>query len=184
MHHTLCQEDAHVCAGQHVCDAWGYHQVLQHVGDPVTALREMRRVTKQGGIVAARDADFAAMTWYPEVGGMTDWLDLYFRVARSNGGEPSAGRRLHAWARQAGFDKPDVCAMASTWCYNTVQDREWWSGLWADRIVASSFAQLAVEGGHASRDELERLAKVWREWGAQEDGWFAVLHGEILCRVT
>ncbi len=80
------------------------HQVLQHVGDPVQALREMRRVTKPGGIVAVRDADYSAMTWYPEVEGMADWQQLYLRVARANGGEPDAGRRLHAWARQAGFD--------------------------------------------------------------------------------
>src|SRR5437868_10227667 len=33
------------------------HQVLQHVGDPVQALREMRRVTRPGGIVAVREGD-------------------------------------------------------------------------------------------------------------------------------
>ncbi len=26
------------------------------------------------------------------------------------------------------------------------------------------------------------MAAAWREWGTREDGWFAVLHGEILCR--
>ena len=35
------------------------HQVLQHVGDPVQALRELMRVVKSGGIVACRDADWS-----------------------------------------------------------------------------------------------------------------------------
>ncbi|GAB7029986.1 class I SAM-dependent methyltransferase [Streptomyces sp. NPDC021749] len=159
------------------------HQVLQHVGDPVQALREMRRVTRPGGIVAVRDADYSAMTWYPEVPGMTDWQQLYLRVARANGGEPDAGRRLHAWARQAGFAPEAVTATTGTWCFRTPEERSWWSGLWADRTVSSAYARNAVDGGHATEAELRRIAEAWRAWGAEEDGWFGILHGEILCRV-
>ncbi|MEU0287675.1 methyltransferase domain-containing protein [Streptomyces sp. NPDC006147] len=156
------------------------HQVLQHVGDPERALREMVRVTKPGGFIAVRDADYAAMTWYPASPGLDDWLDLYRRVARANGGEPDAGRRLKAWALAAGLT--DVSATSSTWTFSTPEERDWWSGLWADRTVASAYAGRAVDTGHATRGRLAQVAGAWREWGARDDGWFAVLHGEILCR--
>lgn len=156
------------------------HQVLQHVGDPVGALREMRRVCAPGGLVAARDADYGAMFWYPEVEGLLAWRGLYRRVARANGGEPDAGRMLHAWARAAGMR--EVAASSTAWCFATPQERAWWSESWADRTLASSFAESALDGGHATHEELRAAADAWKEWGAQEDGWFAVPHGEILCR--
>lgn len=147
----------------HTFDVVHAHQVLQHVADPVLALREMRRVCVPGGMVAARDADYAAMTWYPEVPELDEWQELYQRTARAGGGEPDAGRRLLAWAREAGFT--EITPSASSWCHATVAEREWWGGLWADRIVNSAFATQAVAHGFATPADLARIADGWREWG-------------------
>ena len=66
---------------------------------------------------------------------MDAWLPVYYEVARGNGGEPDAGRRLVSWARAAGFT--DVTATASAWCYATPEEREWWSESWGGRLVES-----------------------------------------------
>ncbi|WP_029290081.1 methyltransferase domain-containing protein [Cellulomonas sp. HZM] len=158
------------------------HQVLQHLTDPVAALHEMRRVTKPGGLVAVRDADYSGMTWFPSSPGLDEWSALYHEVTEANGAQADAGRRLLSWVREAGFDDAGIAPSAGVWCYSTPTDRAWWSGLWADRCVASDFAAQAIEHGLADEVGLELLADAWREWGTQEDGWFSVLHGEVLAR--
>jgi hypothetical protein len=65
----------------------------------------------RGGIVAARDGDYEAFIWYADDPRLDRWLELYRLAARANGGEPDAGRRLLAWAHEAGF--ADVTATAS-----------------------------------------------------------------------
>jgi SAM-dependent methyltransferase len=156
------------------------HQVLQHVGDPVAALREMRRVTRPGGLVAVRDSDYAAFTWFPELPELDEWLDLYERVARGNGGEPDAGRRLLSWAHAAGFT--DVTATSSTWCFANPEDRAWWGGMWAERVLKSDMARTALETDAATPEDLQRISDAWRTWAADPDGWISLLHAELICR--
>lgn len=156
------------------------HQLLQHLGRPVDALREFRRLAGPDGLVAARDVDYAGIIIHPHIPALDEWLDLLLRIGRNNGGEPAAGRRLKAWARQAGFT--DVTVSASTWLFETDEQRAWWGGSWADRALHSSYAEHAVEQGLAGRADLERISAGWREWAAAPDGWLLMPHGEILAR--
>jgi 2-polyprenyl-3-methyl-5-hydroxy-6-metoxy-1,4-benzoquinol methylase len=157
------------------------HQVLQHLTDPVAALQEMARVCRPGGVVAVRDVDYAAVTWFPADPRLDRWLALYSAVTRHNRAEPDAGRRLLAWAHAAGLR--DVTATASSWCYASPAERQWWGSSWAGRATASTFAEQAVGYGLATPAELDEIAAAWLAWAAADDGWLGMMHGELIIRV-
>jgi ubiquinone/menaquinone biosynthesis C-methylase UbiE len=156
------------------------HQVLQHLSDPTRALKEMRRVLRDGGWLAVRDGDYGEFTWSPPSDGLTRWMELYHQITRRNDAEADAGRYLAEWVESSGFDSLE--RSRSDWTYESVEEREWWADLWADRVLYSEFARQGLEYGLTTSDELSAISDAFRAWSDSDDGIFVVVHEEVLAR--
>jgi ubiquinone/menaquinone biosynthesis C-methylase UbiE len=100
------------------------HQVLIHIGTPWDALQEMLRVTKPGGVVAAREGDYETEIIWPESPELGKFHKLMVGHMSSGGGTPTAGRQLLSWAMKAGVKRSQVTPSYSTSSYTTLSGRK------------------------------------------------------------
>jgi hypothetical protein len=62
------------------------------------------------------------------------------------------------------------------------EDRAWWGGSWAERVLAPGYFDQALDAGAATEDELQAISAAWRRWAEDPDATFLVVHGELIAR--
>ena len=162
------------------------HQVLQHCGQPVNALRQMRAVAAPGGLVAVRTADMSAISTYPvDQRGLREWQRLWLAVGPAHGVEMCAGALQYAWAREAGFDVGgEKCVRTlGTQQWVTREQREEFAGNLAERILDDAWKNSIIDAGLAAEEELQEVSGSIREWGSEEDGLLGILNGEMVLQI-
>ncbi|MEM7192523.1 MAG: methyltransferase domain-containing protein [Pseudomonadota bacterium] len=80
---------------------------LMHMPEPVAALEKMSKWTKPGGVIAAQELDFGAMTVEPICPAMSEFFRLFEGVFRGHGRNLRAGRQLPAQFEAADIGPPD-----------------------------------------------------------------------------
>ncbi|GJE83959.1 UbiE family methyltransferase [Phanerochaete sordida] len=156
------------------------HQVLQSCRDPLQILRELRCVTKPGGFVAVRVWDSGSWIVHPPNDGVAAFRAMTGRVHAERGLGPYAGRNLHVWARQAGFDSSRVKITTSSWTFRTPGERAHIGGVMQAIGQESEFAQIALKKGYVTAEDPKKIRDGWQQWIDDEEGLSAVINFELL----
>lgn len=86
----------------------------------------MLRVTRPGGVVAAREADMATQCIWPEAPGLRRFHALSEGIFEVAGACWTGGRQLLSWALEAGARRDQITAGYGTWCFSAPEDKNVW----------------------------------------------------------
>jgi SAM-dependent methyltransferase len=136
--------------------------LLEHLSDPVRALKEMHRVLEPGGIIGVCSPDWGGFLLSPPSAGLARAIEAYTSLQARNGGDVHVGRKLGVHLAAAGFASVQMSAR-----YEGYPDREF--------IGEYLALQLEQQGDATS-------ARTLRDWSKVEGGMFAQAWVEAVAR--
>ena len=152
--------------------------LIEHLGDPVKALREMYRVLKADGIVGLRNSDFAGIIISPSNPLLDRAIDLYIKFRQYNGGEPYIGRRLRALLREAGFKNTKASVACDYW--GTTEDTTSIVEMLVVEFAGPKIREQSTQLGWADKSHFEKIVPALKKWSEHADSFFALTQPEAV----
>jgi SAM-dependent methyltransferase len=159
-------------------DAAFAHTTLQHLSDPVKALREIHRVLKPEGIIGVRDDDVSSSIFAPNNPLIEEGEKIFKKVWRHNGGDPLFGRLHRQSLREAGF--VNIESFATCLYCGTPEAIEEHSKFLIAMVSAPNFRNQAIAMNLCDQQMLDDLINELRKWGKHPDAFFAVIFCEAV----
>lgn len=82
--------------------------VLEHLSNPLTALKELKRVLKNGGTITVIEGDHGSTYFHPECEESKRAIECQIELQKRNGGNALIGRQLFPLLDGAGFNEIHV----------------------------------------------------------------------------
>jgi ubiquinone/menaquinone biosynthesis C-methylase UbiE len=155
-------------------DAVFSHALLQHVGSPLDAVREMKRVLRPGGVIGIADADFGGSLSYPSSHGIDRGGEVWQQMRPS----PFVGRELCSLLASAGFSRIEGWFTGGGPANQNTAAAN--GQFWAAYFEAEPFIVQAAAMGWATREEMLEIAAAWREWAKTPGAYWAAFWCQAL----
>lgn len=104
--------------------------LLIHLNRPVDALKTMHRLLKPVGCAVCEEVDISAVYAEPPSEAYTQYREFAIKAGHGRGVDYEGGRRLHLWAREAGFEVEHVAVRHPH--YVTGEEKGLWSWTFAE----------------------------------------------------
>jgi len=135
-------------------DAVFSHALLQHLGDPIAALVELRHILKPCGVIGIRAGESGGILIDAEADSPIQELAAHFADREKDGGDPYVGRKLGRLLREVGLRVDQVTAS-----YEVVSEILQKIG----PSLGASFPTLSYRGLQDETDDSLFVALAWCE---------------------